>query len=1114
MLQTILGRACSGKSKKIYDLLRAEAEAGEKCILIVPEQFSYEAEKQVLLHTDPVHAQNIQVYSFRFMASQLIDRHKPSHLPFISSRSKAILMGLAIDDLWDRLEMYGQVKNKQRFAAELLQTDRELKQACVPVDRLLELSDSMQKQRGLPSKMRDIGLLLSTYNAYLTSKYSDDASSLQTLAQLLTETKDFQGFILAVDGFSGFTADELSVLEELLRQVKKAYITFCLDEGNAPSGQVFDLTRKSYREIVQICNRNQITVLPAIRLEKQFYISELLSFCEKELFNFADHRAPMKDGPVRICQCSDASEECDWAAATAKHLVINEGLRYRDIAVIEGAGAPYAQRLAAAFRRYEMPIYLDNERPITGCPGVVYLLSFLECSFTKISTDAILRMLKSGLTSFERKAIDLLDNYLLMYDIDGREWADDWKYHPDGLGKSFTDTSQRQLAELNRMRLSIVESIHRFRAENEGKTIGQVTESIYRFLTKEKIAEKTKYFADELSQEGYLDQSKTVISAWSQWIECLSDLYDAAGERTVKLSRYFQFLYESALSSHAGVAPAMLDAITIGTTDRIRLFDKKAVIVVGVNDGVIPASVGMTGLFSSDERKEMASLGAVLPNDMTFLADRERYVSYKTFSYATHFLFVSYAEKGTDGSLLHPSEIIDSFRKILPRACFTSYADIPELDHIAGKESAFRYLAAHFLSDDPLISCLLAYFLKNGEEKRIDALKRIATKAFPYFRNKENARRLYGDSLYFSPSRVEDYYKCPFQYFCKVGLKAVPRKRARLSSDQNGLAVHYVLQQVFAQLGSSGLAASQKENRKVLVHHILEEYIRKFLPGIVEQSDRMNYILHSYETNILSILNRLADEFAHSTFVTCDTELPLTDRGNGIAPYRVSDHTGGVVRIGGTVDRVDLYIKDDIAYLRIVDYKTGGKEFHLEDIFAGLNMQMLIYLMCLWKNGENRYHHPVLPAGVLYIPAKIGDINLSRDADETDIQTQELKNGQMSGLLLNDPGILEAMGAGCERNYLPLKINKDGNYSGPLITLEGFHRLRNLIDENIANMSDAIRSGRIEPLPFRMDEVNDICSYCDYQSICLHEDGDPQRILTEEEIQEKSSKLHKQEERS
>ena len=1111
MLYPIIGRSCSGKSTKIYELLHQEAASGHSCVLIVPEQFSYEAEKQVLLHSDPQSAQNIQVYSFRFLAARMIDRYCPQHLPFISSRGKTLLMGLAIDDLWDRLEVYGKVSNRQHFASELLGMDSELKQAGIAPNQLFTIADSMDQKKALTSKIRDIGLLLSTYNAYLQQRFSDSDSSLLMLSQILRESSVFQDTVLAVDGFSGFTADELSVLCELLKQAQKTYITFCLDEENAPGGQVFALPRKSFREIRRICDQNNIPVSPLLRLQEQYYSSELLCQCEKGLFDLSAGESHLAGDGVLICRCDTVYEECEWAAAMAKQLVQQKGYRYRDIAVIEGTGASYAPSIASAFRRFNLPVYLDQDRSITSCPVIIFLLGFIECAFVKVSTAAILRMLKSGMSAFPQDAINQLDNYLLMYDIDGKEWQEPWQYHPKGLGREMSPEAQKQLDQLNAMRAKIIDEIARFRKENDGNTIGQITKNIYELSSKLKLQDKLKAFSDDLIKEGRLDQSKTVLSSWNEWIECLSDLFDAAGERTIRLERYFDFLYELTISSHAGVAPVLIDAVTIGSIDRIRVSNKKAVIIVGVNDGVIPFSASLSGLFSVEDRREIAAAGTELPNNLLFLADKERYVVYKAFSYATDHLFVTYSSMGTDGSLLHPSEIILAFQRLLSEDCFTTFTALSPNLRIAGRESAFRYLASHFLSESPMISALTEYFQHHGEEKRIDALNRLSAKTFPFFRRKEYARQLYGDSLYFSPSRLETYYKCPFQYFCKYGLCAEPRKVAGLSADQNGLAVHYVLQQVFDQLGSDGLAASHHEQRKILVRQVLEEYIQKFLPGISEKSSRMNYILHSFEESILIILNRLSDEFANSSFVVCDTELKLNDSANGIAPYTVHDHTGGTVHINGTVDRVDMFEQGKIGYVRVVDYKTGGKTFQLKDVFAGLNMQMLIYLMCLWKNGENRYHKKILPAGVLYVPAHIGDLDLSRDATEKDIEKQNLKNAQMSGLLLNDPLVLQAMGAQNERNYLPIKKDKEGNYTGQIMTLQEFERLRFLINENIANMSDGIRAGRIEPVPYHAKNSTDACQYCDYRNICLREEEDPVRTLTDEEIQSIQSRLEEQE---
>lgn len=1104
MLVPITGRSCSGKSTMVYEMLSREASAGKRCLLLVPEQFSFEAEKQMLSRAPKNALQNIEILSFSYMAQTFLNRYRPEHLPFITPRSRKILMGLVIDDLWERLEVYGGVKNRRRLAEELLAADTELKQACIPAEMLQELAEQAQESF-LASKLRDISLLLACYNAYLSRSFSDSGTMLTSLAELLCEHTDYAGYIVAVDGFSGFTGDEMQVLRHLLLQAERTFVTFCLAPEDAPDGAVFALPRKSCRALIHMARQNNIPVAAPIRTDRQFYADEALSFCEHALFATDCEAYGQPVDSIKICACETKAQECEYAAAAAKLLISEQGFRYRDIAIIERVQGSYAPDLAAACKRYDLPVYLDRNRCIASEAPVLYLLAFLECVMKQITTDALMRMLKSGMSDFSTEDIGELDNYVLMYDIDGKQWEQEWKFHPRGLGVAMTDADRDKLSELNDMRKTIVADIYGFRDRIAECSGAQITKEIYLLSQECRLPDKLRQLASVLAADNKLDEARTAIAAWESLMDCLSDIYEVTGERNLTHSRYFDLLSDAIAQSEAKVAPSGIDDILIGAADRVRLTDKKAVIIVGVNDGVFPAVSAVSGLFTQDDRKAMAQIGAELPNDITYIADRERYITYKAFSYARERLYVTYAEKDGAGGQLLPSEIIGSFAKIYPAQIFTSFSQLPFLMRVAGRQSAFRYLAAHFLSDAPEITALFSYFAVGDDSARLDTLERLAAKTLPKFKNPENARLLYGMKTRISPSRLETYYTCPFRYFCKYGLKAEPRRRAELTSAQNGLAVHYVLQRIFDDLGSKGLAESDSVARDKLIAKYLDEYRAVFLPSLSDMSERMQYIVGTYAESIRNILDRLADEFSGSEFVTCDTELKL-DSSSDLAPYTVTDHSGGQIQITGTVDRVDIFRKDGVNYLRVIDYKTGGKTFKMSDVFAGLNMQMLIYLMCLWQQGEKRYHGKVLPAGILYIPANIGEMSLSRHASDREIMRQNVKNAQMNGLLLADMDVLQAMGIQNERCYIPASLGRDGVLGGSVISLAQFERLHRLIDEKIAQMGDGLRSGDISPLPVSGKNYESTCVYCDYQSVCLHEDGDPDRpilYIPDEELYQK-----------
>ena len=1076
MLTPILGRSRSGKSTLLYKIINETGSRGGKCLLIVPEQFSFEAEKLVLQRCSPEAAANTDVASFSRLAGKLIEKYEPGHKPYIGDRGRVMLMNQALDDLWDRLSVYGRVRSRRRLAAELITADIELKQARISPERLGSLELDL-KNEALSHKLDDLSLILSVYNAELAKGYSDRKSSLPRAAELFAAHPAEHGVTVFIDEFSGFTADELSLVERLIEYCPDVYVAFCDDRGPA-----FELPHQSFQAVRALADKNGVRVAAPARLAEARFASDELEHIEKRLFELqpAPYCGAARD--VTVCKCSTMAEECEFAALTAKKLIYENRWRCRDIAVIE-RGDAYGADLACAFARYGLPVFRDARRSIAWEGAAAYIIAFAQNALVSISTDAVLRMLRSGMSDYGEDEINKLDNYLLTFDIDGAEWKREWQYNPRGFGEELNDDSAAELARFNEIREELTSSFAAFRARTKGKNCGETLRALYDRLLRARAEEKTKSAAAYLARQGKNDEAETAVAAYNELIDCFTEMFDALGERNLDPKRFFELFAETVSGSTVGVAPQEIDAVTVGSADRIRLSDKKAVIVVGVNEGVFPIPAQAGGLLSDSERRVIAEAGAPISGDTDFLARRERFISYRAFSHASDKLYVTYALKNTAQSRLEPSEIVLTLKKILPADSFIDFDSVPAEDLAAGRESAFRYLTSHWLSTDPAVSALIAYFNNEGEKDRLEGIDRLARRGAPKL-SMDGARMLYGDRVMITPSKLESFYGCRFSYFCQYGMRAKERRRAELSASQTGSAVHYVLECVFNEYGSGGVAAMNKSEKRAAVRRYVLEYARRYMTGLAEKSRRMQYIVESYGEVIYVVLCRLSEEFAASGFVTVDTELSIGMQGDrdGLPPYFVPDGAGGVVGVRGKVDRVDLFRSGDDSYLRVVDYKTNSKRFRFGDVTNGFNLQMLIYLMALWNAGGKRYGGKILPAGVLYVPAELGELDNTRSGDFT---ARTRRNGKMSGILLDDPVSLAAMNADGDVNYTPVTVG-GGKKKGPALNLIQFENLHRLIDRKIAEMGLGLKSGDILPDPV-MDGDHDPCTYCVYRGACLRD---------------------------
>ena len=242
---------------------------------------------------------------------------------------------------------------------------------------------------------------------------------------------------------------------------------------------------------------------------------------------------------------------------------------------------------------------------------------------------------------------------------------------------------------------------------------------------------------------------------------------------------------------------------------------------------------------------------------------------------------------------------------------------------------------------------------------------------------------------------------------------------------------------------------------------------------------------------------QVVQELRQSRFVPVDYELKIgraDENEPHIDPITLTLPDGSAVRIQGAVDRVDICEMDGTSYVRVIDYKTGTKQFRLSDVVAGINMQMLIYLFSICQNGGVRYGN-VTPAGVLYLPATLPYLKCERDADEEKAEADQIKQMKMNGLLLDDPAVLTAMEEDLGGLFIPAKLTAKGGWDShsTVASLEQFGLIQKKIENILLKMVQTLHSGDIAAVPTVSDGA--ACDYCAYRAVCGRETDDPVREI-------------------
>jgi len=1093
MLNLILGKNPFVKTEYIRRLVAERVQSGEKCIIIVPEQFSYETEKSML---DLVGAKNmlsVDVLSMTRLAELILSEYSdPEEKPAADDGVRMMTMSLALESLGDTLEIYKKYVSRPQLIAELVSFATELKQWTVPVDRLAEFSENTAES-SLKSKLDELTAILSLYNTMLEKSYYNTDDMLTRLCSVLSECGYFEDKTVAIDGFTRFTKQEYAVVEKIISQSEQVYITFDSDNGT-DSYSLFANNNKQVEYLKNLANKNSVKIAPIK------YIENDGNGVDKKLLKLADgifasdftaSDEPCGDA-VKIVSAPNKADECEFVAMSIKRLMRENGVRCRDIAVFERTEGDYDKELVSAFKRYGVPFYEDARQPVACEPLAVYLTSLLELACNGFTTDALMRHLKTGLSDLTSDEISELENYAFVWRINASQWRDDFTENPNGYGSELTEFDELKLNALNQIRKKAVAPVLAFKRDFSQAENGQKAEVIYNYLIKNSVDKKLKSLSDELLKSGKTALSQEQDAVWSLVVGMLDKLWNTCKNSGVSDKRFFE-LFNILLSvSDFGSVPRSIDAVTLSAADRARTPVKKYVFIVGANDGVFPLDPPTQGLLSDKERITLKNAGIELAETAEYKLTEEKFIAYRTVITAGERLFVSYCDADYKGAGMTESQIVREIKKIYPDLETVEYENIAPIEKIESGASAFEIYAENYTEDSGFMSSVRAYLDSDSVYAgRLATLENAADRTAAQITDAEVATELFGKNMRLSASKTEVYYKCPFQYFCKHGIKAQPRKEADVDSAVSGSLIHETFEKILRRFSKEELIGMSPEELKKNISEIMSEYLEDKMGGEQSKSKRFIKQYNSIGEQIFFALTKIIEELKVSDFIPTDFELPI-NYGAKVTPYELSLSDGGTLSVSGSVDRVDIMDKNGKRYLRVVDYKSGGKKFRLSDVVSGLSTQMLIYLFTIEKNGKEKYGD-IIPSGVLYMPAKNGEADLGRHAGEEEINKKILKSDGMDGIVVDDMDIICGMEHGINGYFIPVSLTKSGSFSAhsKLIKAEDFVRLNRKIDAILKQMALNLHKGEIPALP--VDE--NTCKYCDYSSVCGFEDGDSYREI-------------------
>ena len=1105
-LRFIIGRAGTGKTTLcMEEIIRQQNTGTKRQVLIVPEQFTSQAERDLIEKTGRNAILTAEVLSFGRLAHRVFSKKGIGSRVPLGDIGKSMALRKILLQEKDHISYFQSVMDKPGFIDQLGLTISEFFQYRISPEMTETLADSETLSHSAKEKLKDLTLIHRSYLEFLKQEYISADETLGLLAERLDDSLGFEHTEFWLDGFYGFTPQEYSVIRRLLQVSAQVNITLTMDKNSfygaflpvsAPFYEPY-VTKKKLAALAEELGLKPVS--PTILEENKRAETQSLKNLEQDYFYSFFKKTSLAEG-VHITACSNLQEEIRFAAGKILRLVREENLRFRDFAIMTNAMERYEKNIRGILAEYEIPCFIDARRETASHPLVSLLTAFLDILVYDFKYDAMFAYLKSGLTQLTTEEIDILENYVLAYGIKGYKWKQDyWDY---GLVREGAEA----IEAINTLRETVMAPFSPFLELSKTKKLPfrSFISLLMEHLNTLQAAETLENWANEASADGNLNRAEEHRQIWQLVMDVLEKADDILGKEELTLPEIAKILEAGLEKCTMGVIPPTADSLLVGDLERSRLPEIKYLFVLGVNEGVLPSPAMAQGIFTETERDLLTAQGMELANGGKRKVFEENFLIYRGLTKPSRGLWLTYAAADNEGKEQSPSSLIENLQKldealtIEPMQGFTLEETSPEAAfHLLGSEMRKH---SEETPISPLWQDIYSFFDENKNwENRLMMLKKgIGKTGRPERLAPRTAKALYGKNILSSVSRLERFAGCPFSFFAEYGLKAEERRLYQLHTPDLGSLFHEVLELFSNKLEEDSIQWTDltKEHTKDLIETCVDEAAPRLSDRILMESAANKYLIRRLKRVSVKAAWALVQHLQMGDFTPAGYEVGFGVH-EALPPIVIELGDGGSLILNGKIDRVDLLDAEGTRYVKIIDYKSGNKTFSFQDIYYGLQLQLLIYLDAYLKYYK-KTGAELKPGGVFYFRIAEPTLALDKEVSAEQIEKTLFENMKMSGLLLQDDAIIESLdhslrpestkGLSGTSAIVPVGFTKKGEYSSTsnLASEEQYEAILQFVTQRTREIGEAMKAGIITPLPFK-DRDRSPCSYCKYRSICRHD---------------------------
>ncbi len=1053
MLTLLLGPDWTANREAVLNRIATDVRnEKQNRILMVPELISHDTERRLCAAAGDTASRFAEVLSFSRLARRVADEVGHGLDTCLDDGGRVVAMAAAARQLHSRLKAYAAVETRPEFLTGLVDAIDEFKRCCItPKD--LNVA-AFQTEGSLAQKLEELALLYETYDSLCQLGKRDPRDQMTWLLEQLEDSDFAQNHTFYIDGFPDFTRQHMAILEHLIVNAPEVVISMNCDVPNSRK-IAFEKAGETTAQLIRCADRagisTEIVNIPAAT-------TALRPLRDKLFQGRIEEKLPQ----LFVYQTDSVYTECLLAAERVLKLV-HSGARYRDISVVCTDMAVYQNAVSTVFQRCRIPHYISGTEDILEKSVIRTVLSAIDAALSGFEQRDVFRYMKSILSPVDQQTSDLMENYAVIWNIQGTQWQKEWTNHPAGLGEPWSEQAYCTLNSLNSARQQMIEPLVRLRKNFlAGKCLREQVLALYRFLEDIALSARLYDLSQEMDSEGDNADAQILDQLWEILLSALEQLYDMLGD-TVWDAETFVRLLKLLLSQYTvGTIPPVLDAVMAGPVSAMRCQQQKHLIVLGALEGSLPGYAGISGVLSDQERTLLREMGVPLTGGAMDGLQVEFSEIYGVFCGAEETVCIS-CPSGQPSHLYR-------------RMSSLSGGEQPHIEDALGAAQADAYEAAALLSRYNAKDVADALMLTDTYTVMESCKQHVLGTVMP-----QTVTQLYGHKLNLSASQVDTLANCRLSYFLKYGLKARERKAISVDPAEFGTYVHAVLENTARDIMQMGgfHQVSLQQTLEIAGKHSAAYCAERFSQI---ESERLSYLFRRNGQELSMVVEELWQELREAAFTPCGFEIGFGD-GEEMEPISIPDCMLDA-QLRGFVDRVDVWQEDGRNYFRVVDYKTGKKDFDYCDVFNGLGLQMLLYLFALQEAGEQLLGKHAVPAGVQYFPARAPLVSADGVLTPTEAAEAREKMWKRKGMLLNDEEVLAAMEPGAEPKRLSYVRKKDGSISGDLADREQFALLKSYIFRLLGHLVDEIASGKLQPNPYTRGTSHNACTYCPYGAVC------------------------------